>query len=90
MDQFPVYIGCSPTELPDKMVNAEPGVNYANVTWPEPSVTDDRSPNSLELTKSHEPGRNLPVGVHVVEYTAKDEAGNIEICSFVITVIGKI
>ncbi|XP_022083370.1 hyalin-like [Acanthaster planci] len=83
VDQVPDYtVGCSS----DTTYPTEMGVNYRNVTWPEPRVTDDLSQDSLILTKSHEPGMNYEIGVYIVEYTATDAVGNVGTCSFVITV----
>ncbi|XP_038052172.1 hyalin-like [Patiria miniata] len=82
VDQVPEYTGCSM----DTTYPTNSGVNYTNVTWPEPLVTDDLSNGRLILTKSHEPGMRRTIGVYVVEYTATDERQNVGICSFVITV----
>ncbi|XP_071803890.1 hyalin-like isoform X2 [Asterias amurensis] len=82
VDQRPSYTGC-PANM---VVDAEQGVNYANVTWVEPFATDDLDVNLLSLTKSHEPGQDLDVGVYIVEYTATDEATNVATCTFTVTV----
>lgn len=57
------------------------GIRY---TWTPPTATDACS--QPELSSTHQPGDQFPVGVTTVVYTAKDVSGNTSKCSFVVTV----
>ncbi|HEY0655634.1 MAG TPA: HYR domain-containing protein [Chryseosolibacter sp.] len=57
------------------------------VSWTPPTVTDNCS---ATLTSNFSPGATFPVGVTVVTYTATDPTGNIQTCSFNVTVMDNI
>ncbi|MGA1863811.1 MAG: HYR domain-containing protein [bacterium] len=76
---------------PDKLVNNDPGLCGAYVTW-EPPVFSDNC-NDVTVTSTHNPGDFFPaecadsaVGT-VVTYTAVDGCGNTTTCSFKVTVL---
>lgn len=54
------------------------------VTWLEPTVIDNCGVDSF--VSSHNSGTYYPVGVTTVIYTAIDNCGNTEYCSFTVTV----
>ena len=75
-------------DLPeDIVIYAESGLSTANVSWTEPTTTDNS--NSTNVTSSHSPGELFPIGVTVVEYTTFDSSGNNDTQTFTVTVIGK-
>jgi gliding motility-associated-like protein len=77
----PVIVGC-----PDNItVNNAPGLCGANVSWAVPSALDDCG--VITFTSTDNPGDFFTVGTHTVIYTAIDASGNVDSCSFVITVI---
>ncbi|XP_071942900.1 hyalin-like [Antedon mediterranea] len=77
----PVFINCpmSPIE-----VVTDEGFAYANVSWDDPQPMDNSG--MLTVTQVNYPGDSFYVGTHSVNITAKDEDGNIGICTFVISV----
>lgn len=73
----PTFTGC-PNDI---TVNN----NSTSVTWAPPHATDFCSiPN---VTSTHQPGTYFPLGTTSVIYTATDYCGNIEYCSFNVTVL---
>ncbi len=54
------------------------------VNWNEPTVIDNCGVASF--TSSHNSGSYFPVGITTVVYTAVDNCGNTEFCSFTVTV----
>ncbi|MDG2330889.1 MAG: HYR domain-containing protein [Flavobacteriales bacterium] len=72
----------------DTTVSNDNGVCSANVTYSPPVSLDDCGLVSIlqtdltGLTSTDD----FPVGIHVLEYTATDLAGNTSICSFSVTV----
>eukprot|EP00095_Tigriopus_kingsejongensis_P000543 maker-scaffold212_size255419-snap-gene-0.10 protein:Tk00543 transcript:maker-scaffold212_size255419-snap-gene-0.10-mRNA-1 annotation:"hypothetical protein BRAFLDRAFT_103549" len=64
---------------------AQPGLGHADdIEWDEP-IFHDNSLSLIVVTQSAEFGR-FPLGTTLVEYKAKDEAGNVASCSMDITV----
>ncbi|MCB0495573.1 MAG: HYR domain-containing protein [Cyclobacteriaceae bacterium] len=55
-----------------------------NVSWTEPTATDET--NLVSFTSTHSPGALFNLGTTTVTYTATDEAGNISTCSFDVTI----
>ncbi|KAL8596366.1 hypothetical protein ACOMHN_066697 [Nucella lapillus] len=55
-----------------------------NITWGIPDATDNAG--EVEVSSDREPGSDFPIGVTTVKYTAVDEAGNAQQCSFTVTV----
>ena len=78
-----VFSGCPG----DQNVNTDSGNATAVVTWTPPTATDNSG--NQTLTSSHNPGDYFPLGNTTVNYTSTDTAGNIEMCTFLITVAGK-
>ena len=63
------------------------GIQSRQVTWEEPTATDDSGTNPT-VTQTRQPGDNFPVGTTQVSYIFTDMSGNQAICMFAIT-IGK-
>ncbi len=80
--QAPVFIGC-PADI---FVSNDLDVCEATVTWPAPIATDNCSSTALIITNTHNSGDVFLVGVTTVTYTATDISGNIQTCSFTVTV----
>jgi len=59
--------------------------NTVVVNWTAPSATDFCSVPSV--TSTHQPGSYFPLGTTTVIYTATDYCGNVEYCSFDVTVL---
>lgn len=68
----------------DIVVDAWELLNYAVVTWDEPSATDNIGIDAF--TPDYQSGSQFPVGITTVTYTAYDMVGNTETASFTITV----
>jgi len=79
--QPPLFTNC-PGDI--KVTGLDPDDNLATVNWPEPIVSDNCVLSSL--TSSHQPGSKFPLGTTMVIYTAVDEAGNQQTCSFTIEI----
>ncbi len=71
----------------DMMVEAHLGSYTANVSWPEPTSTDNS--DYVTLSSTHKPGDNFPMGDTQVIYTAVDPSGNEAVQSFTVTVYGR-
>ncbi|XP_072046098.1 hyalin-like [Amphiura filiformis] len=63
----------------------EMGSFGAIVDWNEPKATD-ASNNAMLLVQTHVPGTFFTVGTTIVTYIFKDDANNMERCTFSITV----
>ena len=63
------------------------GLPFANVTWTEPSTTDN-SGLQIKLVSSHSPGTLFHIGTSSVTYNATDSSGNMANHTFIITVQG--
>ena len=63
------------------------GIQSRQVTWEEPTATDDSGANPT-VTQTRTPGDTFPVGTTQVSYIFTDMSGNQAICMFAIT-IGK-
>ena len=68
----------------DVIVNSDPGVCEAAVTWTAP-VASDNCPGET-VTSTARSGDTFPVGTTTVTYTVTDAAGNTATCSFDVTV----
>ena len=69
-------------------VNSTFRLHTANVSWNEP-VAEDNS-GTVNLTVDIEPASTFPIGDTLVTYMAEDPYGNTAMCSFTITVQGRI
>ena len=69
----------------DRIVDNDPGMASAIVTWTPPTATD---PSGIPptLTSTHAPGDTFPLGLTRVTYTATDADGGEASCSFEIIV----
>ena len=75
-------------ECPMNMtVDADPGQNFATVSWDTPNVMDN-SGESLTATADRVSGSTFPFGVTTVNVNATDSSGNVGTCDFNITVQG--
>ncbi|XP_071810840.1 uncharacterized protein [Apostichopus japonicus] len=75
----PTFLYC-----PGNMSVNTGAASSGSVSWGQVTVVDNNGPPML--TTSHTPGE-FPVGTTLVEYTATDIAGNIQVCAFNVTVI---
>ncbi|MCK7591835.1 HYR domain-containing protein, partial [Subsaxibacter sp. CAU 1640] len=78
-NENPVISGC-PVNI---SVANDAGNCSAAVSWTPPTASDNCSQT---LTSSHSPGDTFALGTTTVTYTSTDAAGNIDSCSFDITV----
>jgi large repetitive protein len=62
-------------------VEVDSGENYATVTFPPATATDNCSV-TVTQTQGQASGSQFPVGTHTIEFTATDGAGNTDTCSF--------
>ena len=76
----PVFTDCTP----EVVVAAENNSCEAVVTWTIPTATDNCN---VTLSSSHDPGDLFAIGTTEVTYTAEDSQGNLNICSFNVTVV---
>nr|XP_042909007.1 fibrillin-1 isoform X2 [Parasteatoda tepidariorum] len=77
--ESPVFVMC-----PESFSVSDVGYQGVLVTWSEPAVTDNVAIHSV--VKNLDPNSTLNAGVHFVEYTAKDAAGNSATCAFQINI----
>ncbi|MFT6353528.1 MAG: gliding motility-associated-like protein [Cryomorphaceae bacterium] len=70
----------------DIEVDNDPDICGATVSYTAPVGTDDCGGASTELTSGLGSGSEFPVGVTIEEYTVTDLSGNVETCSFTVTV----
>jgi len=77
----PVFINC-PTDIEV----AAAASCIAGVTWSNPTATDNCDANVM-ITSSHNSGDSFSFGTTSVTYTAMDDAGNSNQCTFNVTVI---
>ncbi|XP_072018428.1 uncharacterized protein [Amphiura filiformis] len=80
-DQAPVIENCED-------VAATVGLNVGGVvvTWIEPTATDNSGTVNL-VSRSRQPGQFFVVGTTSVTYQFQDGSGNVETCTFDVTVI---
>lgn len=76
----PTFINCPM----DTIVSTEPGDCAAIYNWTAPTAMDNCGVVSLDST--HASGDIFLLGETVVQYMAMDAAGNIDTCSFTVTV----
>ncbi len=72
----------------DQVISTLPGASTATATWTIPTPNSD-CPMGLTLinqTAGLAPGEDFPIGINTITYEATDECGNIETCSFTITI----
>ncbi|XP_072175625.1 uncharacterized protein [Diadema setosum] len=79
--EAPVIVNCPSNQT----VFNDPGSASAVVTWTEPDITDNSG--MVTSVSTFNPGQAIPIGSNTVTYTARDEAANVETCSFTVLVI---
>jgi len=79
-NELPVISNC-PTNI---NINNDAGLCNAVVTWTAPTATDNCGLQTF--TSTHNSGATFPVGTSTVTYTATDIHGNVQTCSFTVTV----
>ena len=67
-------------------LNTANGLPAANITWTEPTATDNSGLQTL--TSTHSPGSTFSIGVVTVQYRAVDPYGNNVIETFTVTING--
>jgi gliding motility-associated-like protein len=78
----PVFAGC-PTDF---SIPADPSTCGAIATWTPPTASDNCA-GVIIPTSPDAPGATFSPGAHTITYTADDGHGNLNTCSFVITVV---
>src|SRR5690554_3382159 len=79
-NEAPVFTAC-PSDIAQ---DVDAGSCDAVVTWTAPTFTDNCT--GTTLTSTHNSGDTFPIGTTTVTYTATDAAGNVQTCSFEVTV----
>ncbi|HYC86744.1 MAG TPA: HYR domain-containing protein [Chryseosolibacter sp.] len=79
-NSVPQFAGC-----PSPMTLTADADCLATATW-TPPVASDNCDSPVNVTSTHNPGDEFPLGTTTVTYTASDTAGNVAVCSFDITV----
>ncbi len=75
-------------DCPDDIeVNADPGACEATVTFDPPLAEDPCSDVTVTQTGGPASGSVFPAGSTEIEFTAEDEFGNTEVCTFNIVVV---
>jgi gliding motility-associated-like protein len=64
----------------------DPGICEAVVTFADPTFTDNCPGGTITQTAGLPSGSSFPTGVSTIEYTATDDAGTQQVCSFDIIV----
>ena len=72
----------------DQIISTLPGASTATASWaiPSPSTTCPTSTTLLNQIAGLTSGDDFPIGVNTITYEATDDCGNIETCSFTITI----
>ncbi len=90
---FDITLESSPASLSlscpsDQVISTIPGAATAVTTWTIPSPISDCPTGTtlLNQTAGLPPGNNFPIGINTITYEASDGCGNLETCSFTITV----
>lgn len=71
----------------DETVNNDPGECSAVVTYPDPVGSSECSPVTITQIEGLGSGATFPVGATIEKYLVADTLGNVDSCSFVITVV---
>eukprot|EP00667_Euglena_gracilis_P000080 EG_transcript_80 len=79
--QAPTIANCPPSVQQSTDLHQ----NYATVTWTPPTAADNIG--VANFTSNYAPPAQLPFGFTQVVYTAMDAAGNVQRCSFNVTVV---
>ena len=77
-------------DVPESLVvNTDPGMPTAVVSWQQPSAIEN-SGKSVTISSNFNSGDTFRIGITTVAYTVSDTSGNTESAMFTITVTGKI
>jgi hypothetical protein len=79
----PTFVNC-PTNM---TVNADVDLCAANVIYSTPVATDCNLPATVAFTSGIASGQTFPLGTTTIVFTATDNCGNTNTCSFTITVV---
>ncbi|QED36395.1 HYR domain-containing protein [Antarcticibacterium arcticum] len=82
----PEITNCSP----DITVPAPAGQTFAIVQFDTPTAGDNCSTVTVTQTLGLASNSQFPIGIHNIQFTATDEAGNSSDCTFTITVTGEV
>lgn len=75
-------------DCPDDIIaNAEPGECEAVVTFDPPTAEDPCSDVTVTQTGGPASGSTFPAGTTEIEFTAEDEFGNMDVCTFNVIVV---
>lgn len=73
------------TDCPSDIAQArDNGVCGANVSWTEPTFSDNSG--QVNVTKTHSPGDFFSAGTTRVSYVGEDPSGNVDSCVFFVTI----
>ena len=78
----PVIISNCPSDITKSTLD---NLCDTSVTWIEPVVLG--KVDAVSMTSTHNPGEMFSVGMTTVEYTAEDDFGNKDTCSFQINIL---
>ncbi len=84
IDNVPPIITC-PSDISMSAISIGTACGN-NVTWAQPVAIDNCTPN-VQITSSHNSGDFFPAGVTQVTYIAIDNFGNVDSCSFNVTIL---
>ena len=84
VDTTPPSVLSCPTNVTGQV---DPGSLGTTVSWDEPKV-EDASGFTMLLVQTHAPGTFFAIGTTIVSYIYRDNASNMEKCSFLVTVLG--
>lgn len=76
---LPIITSC-PSDQVIKVIEEDGAI----ATWALPTATAECG--NVSLSSNYSSGDTFPIGETTVEYNATDDAGNVSVCSFVITV----
>ena len=81
----PAITGCPASQS----LETDPGETSTDVSWIEPSVSDNSNDFTLTFNGPGTNGGSYEMGVTTVSYTAVDGSGNEAYCTFTIVVSGE-
>ena len=82
----PVFSKCSSNIV----ATADRGTMSTQVTWSQPSATDNSGVISNITHYGKQPGDLLSAGEHNIRYLASDKTGNVAECKFKVFVLGNL
>ena len=85
VDTTPPSISC-PDDITLNAISSMLNVCGNNATWNQP-IAFDNCDMAVSITSTHDSGDFFEVGTETVTYYAVDDAGNIDSCSFTVTIL---